>query len=92
MSQTIILSGHTGCVMSVVWSPDGQKIASGSCDRTIKIWDMESHELQSTLSGHTDWVMSIAWSPLLLGQKIASASCGFSDNNKNMGCGNFCVS
>ena len=29
MSQTIILSGHTEGVMSVVWSPDGQKIASG---------------------------------------------------------------
>ena len=31
--------GHSGSVYAVAWSPDGQRIASGSEDRTIKIWD-----------------------------------------------------
>ena len=31
---------HSAVVMSVVFSPDGTKIVSGSADRTIKVWDM----------------------------------------------------
>ena len=34
------LSWHSNSVVSVVWSPDGQRIASGSYDDTIKIWDV----------------------------------------------------
>ena len=37
----------------MAWSPDGKKIASGSGDSTIKIWDSQSGECQSTLRGHS---------------------------------------
>ena len=40
-------------VLSVAWSPDGKKIASGSCDESIKIWDSQSGDCQSTLTGHS---------------------------------------
>ena len=33
------LKGHTGSVRSVSYSPDGQRIASGSYDTRLKIWD-----------------------------------------------------
>ncbi|MBT9311407.1 hypothetical protein IXB28_04250, partial [Leptothoe kymatousa TAU-MAC 1615] len=63
--------GHTGSVSSVSFSPDGQTIASGSSDGTVKLWDRSGRELQ-TLEGHTGWVLSVSFSPD--GQTIASGS------------------
>ena len=33
------LKGHTDTVWSAAFSPDGQRIVSGSFDKTLKIWD-----------------------------------------------------
>ena len=42
----------SGLVESVCFSSDGKQIASGSWDKTVKIWNASSGELQSTLAGH----------------------------------------
>ena len=36
------LTGHTGNVNSVAFSPDGQTLASGSSDNTIRLWKLTS--------------------------------------------------
>ncbi|SPF52557.1 hypothetical protein SBA4_5120006 [Candidatus Sulfopaludibacter sp. SbA4] len=56
------LSGNSGSVNSVAWSPDGKTLASGSLDHTIKMWDVSSGQLLRTLSGHSGPVESVAWS------------------------------
>ena len=35
---------HSNRITSVVFSPDGTKIVSGSNDRTIKVWDFGAQE------------------------------------------------
>ncbi|MBW4575960.1 MAG: serine/threonine protein kinase, partial [Aphanothece sp. CMT-3BRIN-NPC111] len=66
------LSGHSNWVHSVAFSPDGQSLASGSDDKTLKIWDVATGKVKSTLTGHSDRVYSVAFSPD--GQSLASGS------------------
>ena len=40
--QVHTLTGHTGRVWSVAFSPDGKKFVSGSHDKLVKIWDTET--------------------------------------------------
>ena len=54
------LPGHSSFVNSLAISPDGQILASGSWDKTIKIWNLETAELIGTLTGHSDRVNSVA--------------------------------
>ncbi|MCT0198267.1 WD40 repeat domain-containing protein, partial [Synechococcus sp. CS-1325] len=60
---THTLEGHSGNVDSIAWSPDGSCLASGSDDKTIRMWDPTSGRCTHTLEGHSEWVRSIAWSP-----------------------------
>ena len=66
------LEGHTGDVLSVTYSPDGKQIASGSDDKSIRIWDTASGQTVQTLKGHTALVRSVVSSPD--GKQIASGS------------------
>ncbi|HEY5925390.1 MAG TPA: WD40 repeat domain-containing protein, partial [Kofleriaceae bacterium] len=52
-------------------SPDGERIAGGMGDRTVRVWDARGRSVV-VLRGHTDLVMDVAFSPD--GTQIASAS------------------
>ena len=72
LSTPRTLVGHTEGVTSVVFSPDGETLASASLDHTIKLWRVSDGSNIRTLSGHTEWVENIAFSPD--GQMLASSS------------------
>lgn len=66
------LRGHKNIIYEIAWSPDGRTLASGSDDRTIRLWDGETAELRRTLKGHKGSVFSVSWSPD--GRTLASGS------------------
>jgi WD40 repeat protein len=69
-----VLKGHQGSILSLDWSPDGTKLASGEgtdqvwphnqdiCQYNIKIWDVATSQDVYTLSGHKDSIVSLHWS------------------------------
>ena len=69
------LTGHAHYVFSVAFSPNGQTIASGSWDDTIRLWDVNTGTELKKITGNTSNVLTLAFSPN--GQTIASGS---SDN------------
>ncbi|KAK3897924.1 hypothetical protein C8A05DRAFT_19404, partial [Staphylotrichum tortipilum] len=47
-----MLRGHSSLVKAVAFSPDSRLIASGSCDRTIRVWDAATGAERRVLQGH----------------------------------------
>lgn len=69
---THTLSGHTNIIYSVAFSPNGMVVASGSDDKTIKIFRVQNGQEIVTLNGHTNSVYAVAFSPD--GELLASSS------------------
>src|SRR5438034_6553045 len=71
---TATLKGHTEALYAVAFSPDGKLIATGSFDKTVKLWDQSGKEIR-TLNGpaaHQNLVLAVAFSRN--GQMLASGS------------------
>jgi WD40 repeat protein len=61
--EFLTIGGHRSDVESVVWSPDGKRLATASADHRAKVWDASSGEELLTFSGHSNSVFAVAWSP-----------------------------
>ncbi len=57
-----LLKGHTHRVHSVNWHPDGTKLASGSYDSTVRIWDVNSSKCIA-VCGCASSVNTVQWNP-----------------------------
>lgn len=54
--------GHTGMVSAVSFGPDGKTFASGSYDRTVRIWDVNSPPVHA-MKGHRTDIQAVCFSP-----------------------------
>jgi WD40 repeat protein len=59
-TQLRALTGHTDTVSSIVFSPDGRSLISGSIDKTIRIWDSWTGQELRKIDGHTGGVNAVA--------------------------------
>ena len=57
------LQGHTEVVLSVAWNADGSRIATGSQDKTARIWEWPSGKELKNFKDHGDAVTSVCFSP-----------------------------
>lgn len=57
------LTGHSSWVRAVALHPEGNTLASGSGDKTLKFWRLDGGELLRTVVAHEAWVRAIAASP-----------------------------
>jgi eukaryotic-like serine/threonine-protein kinase len=65
-----IYHGHTSWVNAVSWSPSSARIASGSADKTVQVWDATTGKNAAAYE-HDNFVKAVAWSPN--GTYLASA-------------------
>ena len=63
---------HQSPVCSIMYSPQGDRLASGSNDHTVREWSRESAKCLQVFRGHNSGVTSVAYAPD--GDKLASAS------------------
>lgn len=73
--EPITYNCHQRIVRSITFSPNGRCFATGSDDKSVKIWstDCRNKMLVSLLDGHTNWIKCVRWAKT---NDSLLASCG----------------
>ncbi|CAN8099739.1 unnamed protein product [Discula destructiva] len=67
------IPGHGEAILAAQFSPASSSLlATGSGDKTARIWDTDTGTPRHTLKGHTGWVLGVAWAPD--GSRLATCS------------------
>lgn len=61
--ERVRLIGHKKAVTILAFTPSGRVLATGSDDKTVKVWDASSGRLMNTLIGHEGGVYDLRFSP-----------------------------
>jgi len=75
-------SGHSDDIRAIAFSPDGTLLATGSVDRTARLWDAATGAPFAVLDGHSNGVSAVAFSPD--GKRVATASGGSFDSTARL--------
>jgi WD40 repeat protein len=70
--EFVLTNPSSGNLTSIVFSPDGSRIAAGSADATVSIWNLMKGKLETSLKGHSQCVNMVNFSPD--GSRIVSAA------------------
>ncbi len=68
-----IVEGHRKGITAVAVTPDGRHVVSGSRDKTLKLWDLDTRQYLQTFKGHPEQVTAVTVTPD--GRFIISGSC-----------------
>ena len=58
-----LLKGHNNVISGLAFSPDGNKLISGSSDKTARIWNVRTQRTIHLLKGHKESIYAVAFSP-----------------------------
>lgn len=66
------LAGHEEAVIALAFDPEGTRIASGSADHAVRLWDPARRTAVATWAGHAGPVVHVAFDPS--GTQVVTAS------------------
>src|SRR5581483_5211700 len=61
--ERLVLRGHSNEVVSVLFSPQGRTLATGSSDSSVRLWDPVTGAARSVLMAHSNGVTAVAFAP-----------------------------